>query len=675
MWDSIANSECVFGFRFFPLTAYFVSNLYLFLFFSLFFILNTYTIYPRCYYIFSEILALGTAAAIAAGMYADAKFHISADLRQLKALLYGTSIYKKSEKEGTLNFCNRFLERVAATPNRVFLLYEQKSYTYADIDQISNQMSHFLLSKGVKKGDVVSLFMQNKPEFIVCWVALNKIGAVPAFINYNLRDKPLLHTLKTSMTQLLLIDPEIFQNIAEINPIITNDYNIKVFSIGDSKLDFCEALTYELLSQYPKTAPPKELRMGAKQDDTAVLIYTSGTTGMPKPAIIQCGRATLGVAVWASIFNIRETDRIYCCLPLYHSAASLIVVLQSWLSGASIALTKKFSLSKFWPEIHKFDCTIIQYIGEMCRYLLSVPPNPAIEKNHRLRLAMGNGLRPDVWEKFRERFNIPIIGEYFASTEGTVSLFNINSGPLGAGAVGHRGTFARLVESGLQLIRIDPVTEEPLRNKQGFCIPAQYNEPGELIQEIRFGDPRRHFKGYYNNPEATKKKILKNVFKKGDQYFRFNDLLRMDENGYFWFGDRLGDTFRWKSENVSTMEVADVLSQFPGVEEANVYGVLVPGHEGRCGMAAIRVNRETFDFKGLAEHLRKILPGYAVPHFLRIVPELEITGTFKQRKVGYREEGIDIDKVKDPLYWLCGNEYIPFTKAIYDDIINGKVRL
>ncbi|KAL1919564.1 uncharacterized protein VTP21DRAFT_2257 [Calcarisporiella thermophila] len=619
--------------------------------------------------------ALAVAALTAAGMYADSKLFLSSDLRQLRGLIIGAYLIAKCRREDTFNFCNRFLEQVKATPDRVYLLYQDKTYTFKDIDQQSNQLGHFLLSKGIKRGDIVAIYMQNKPEFIISWLAINKIGASAAFINYNLNDKPLLHSLSTCSPRILLIDPEIPQNIAENLAPITEELKIEIISYGEDQLPFCRALTSHELSQYPTSSTPRKLRLGALHDATMVLIYTSGTTGLPKPAILQPGRITLAAGMWKTLFNIRKEDRMYCCLPLYHGAAAILLVFQSWITGASVALSQKFSATNFWHEIIKYDCNIFQYIGEICRYLLNTPPNPSVEKGHRIRLAMGNGMRPDIWEKFRERFNIPVIGEYFAATEGITSLFNVNTGPLGAGAVGHRGTIARLVETGLQLIKIDPVTEEPLRDHRGFCIPAGVNEPGELIQQIVPDHPFRNFRGYHKNPEATKKKILQNVFKKGDSYFRFNDLLRRDENGYYWFCDRLGDTFRWKSENVSTMEVADVLAGFPSIEEANVYGVEVPGHDGRCGMSVIKVRGEKIDFKELAIYLKKKLPGYAIPQFIRPVSSIELTGTFKQRKVEYRNEGINVNKVKDPLYWLRGDEYIPFKRDDYEAILRGSVRL
>ncbi|KAL1923464.1 uncharacterized protein VTP21DRAFT_8444 [Calcarisporiella thermophila] len=622
-----------------------------------------------------NITASAVAAAIAAGMYTDAKLHLSSDMRQVRAFIASKYLVSKASFSGTLNISNRFLERAAATPNKPYIFFEDKAYTYADIDRLSNQVGHMLLSKGVKRGENVAIYIQNKPEYIITWLGISKIGATPAFINYNLNATPLLHCLKTSSARILIIDPEISQNIAQNYSAISGELGIEVLSYGEEELGFCQALTQAVLSQYPMTATPQNLRMGTQAGDSALLIYTSGTTGLPKPAIVQTSRSLYAGMAWSVIFNINSSDRIYCCLPLYHSVAAILCVIQSWISGASVVLSKKFSITRCWEEVVKYDCTIFQYIGEVCRYLLTTPPRPELEKNHHVRVAIGNGMRPDVWEKFRQRFNVPVIGEFFASTEGNISLFNVNSGPMGAGAVGHRGAFMRTVERGLKIIKIDPITEEPVRDKNGLCIAAAYNEPGELIQQIREGDPLYQFHGYYKNPEATKKKILTNVFKKGDKYFRFGDLLKLDEHGYFWFGDRMGDTFRWKSENVSTTEVANIVSGFPGIDEVNVYGVLVPGHDGRCGMAAIRVNKETFDFKGLGAFVKKRLPGYAVPLFLRIVPEMELTGTFKQRKVEYRNEGIDFSKVKDPMYWLRGSEYVPFTPEDYKQIVEAKVRL
>jgi acyl-CoA synthetase (AMP-forming)/AMP-acid ligase II len=289
----------------------------------------------------------------------------------------------------------------------------------------------------------------------------------------------------------------------------------------------------------------------------------------------------------------------------------------------------------------------------------------------------GNGMRPDVWNRFRDRFGIPRICEFYAATEAPTSLFNVNTGHFGAGAVGHRGFMFRAIRRELKLIKIDPITEEPLRLPNGHCVECQFGEQGELVVRM---DPDNavQFDGYYKNKEATDKKILKNAFEKDDAYFRSGDLLKLDKDGFFYFGDRVGDTFRWKSENVATTEVAQAVGLYPGITEANVYGALVPHHDGRCGVSAVSLQPgKELDFKDLYNYLSRKLPKYAIPVFIRIVPAMEMTGTFKHQKVEYRNQGIDLEKVpkEQPMYWLRGNTYVPFTLDDLKSIDDGKVKL
>jgi len=316
---------------------------------------------------------------------------------------------------------------------------------------------------------------------------------------------------------------------------------------------------------------------------------------------------------------MRDDDRLYLVLPLYHSAGGMIGVGLMFSHGITLVLRRKFSTSNFLPDIKKYRCTTFQYIGELCRYLMTIPPS-AQDTDHNLRLAFGNGLRPDIWEAFQKRFNIPYVGEFYSATEGNVTVFNfVGPDGEGRGAVGRVGPLMKAFVSATT-VKFDVVKEEPIRGKNGFCIRCPHNEIGELIGAIDMSDPTKAFEGYYGNKAGTEKKILRNVFKKGDMWFRTGDLLRVDDKGYFYFCDRIGDTFRWKGENVSTTEVAEVLSVFPGVKEVNVYGVEVKGADGRAGMAAMVLD-DNIDLKGLATHAIKDLPSYAVPVFLRKLPE------------------------------------------------------
>ncbi|TPX71462.1 hypothetical protein SpCBS45565_g01128 [Spizellomyces sp. 'palustris'] len=460
--------------------------------------------------------------------------------------------------------------------------------------------------------------------------------------------------------------------------VINNGVQPRLFSFSDGTGP--SDVNREILESYSQEPTPPELKAQVCIDDPAVLIYTSGTTGMPKAAVVSHGRHYLGGSVFATAYHVKNTDRIYCCLPLYHSSAAVIVMGMSFRTGATVILAKKFSASAFWDDCRRHNATAFQYIGELCRYLLNQPPKDN-DKQHNVRLAIGNGLRPDIWMAFRERFGIKEIGEFYASTEGNTTLFNWNHGPDGAGAVGHAGPLMRLLMT-LRLVKLDIVTEEPARTPDGFCVKAGFDEPGELIGEIIPGDPRRDFKGYHGDKKATEKKVMRNVFKQGDMWFRTGDVLRMDQNGYYYFMDRLGDTFRWKGENVSTTEVQEAILTYPGVKEANVYGVPIPEQDGKAGMGSLVVD-DSFDIKGLAAHLGKTLPKYAVPIFLRIQESITVTATFKHLKHTLRQEGYNPNAVKEPLFYqpqalnlpvADSNGYVPFGKSEFEKLIAGATK-
>ncbi|KAF9161761.1 hypothetical protein DFQ26_004165 [Actinomortierella ambigua] len=613
---------------------------------------------------------LAVAAAVPAAMYVASKFNVPRDVKLAKGLAKAKLGYRSFERADTLNVSYRFEEAYKRHPTKEALVFEGRSYTFEDIQQESNRVANWLLSKGVKRGDIVSLFMQNKPEFLFCWLGLNKVGATGAFINNNLTGKPLTHSLRTAASKMLIMDAEIPEAIRDVLAEV-QQMGYVIYSYGGPEtVDFAESVD---LSQMSTQSPPKDLRSKTGPNDIAMLIYTSGTTGLPKAGRFSHARANLAALFWTSFYHFSETDRLYIALPLYHSAGAVLGMCVAWVTGATVVLARKFSVKSFWDECRANRVTVIQYIGEICRYLLNVPESP-MDKVHTIRMAHGNGMRPDVWNRFRDRFGIPVIGEWYASTEGTGILTNYNTGLTGAGAIGYRGSLARTLDKGLKIARFDIVTEELIRDKNGRCIECDDDEPGELLCIIDSNDPTRTFQGYHQNASANAKKVAADCFVKGDRYFRTGDILRRDKDGFFYFGDRVGDTFRWKSENVSTAEVSEVLSVYPDCIEVNVYGVQIPGHDGRAGMAAI-VAKESMDWDKFAKYALKNLPKYSVPIFIRRVPAMEITGTFKQRKVELVSEGMNPDKIADQMLWLDGQSYKPFTALEHDKVVTGKAKL
>jgi fatty-acyl-CoA synthase len=407
-------------------------------------------------------------------------------------------------------------------------------------------------------------------------------------------------------------------------------------------------------------------------EDKALFIFTSGTTGLPKAANINHFRLMLAAKGFAGVLNTGPDDVMYDCLPMYHTSGGLLATGAVLVGGGTVFIREKFSASEFWDDVVRERCTLFMYIGELCRYLVHRPPHP-LERAHQLRLCSGNGLRPDIWTAFQSRFAIPRILEWYAATESNISLFNLEGKP---GAVGRIPWFLRS-RFQTKIIRYDMVRQAPVRNALGHCEEAAAGEVGEALGRI-FHDPSKpasRFEGYSNTAD-NEAKILRNVFAEGDTWFRSGDLMRVDTDGYFYFVDRVGDTFRWKGENVSTTEVAEVMGVFNGIHEANVYGVEVPGHEGRAGMAAI-VRDDGVDLAALRAYLVAHLPDYARPLFLRIRSDIDKTATFKQRKIHMAKEGFDPSQVADALFFDDPRvgAYVRLDGALYGQIVSGEVRV
>jgi len=403
--------------------------------------------------------------------------------------------------------------------------------------------------------------------------------------------------------------------------------------------------------------------------DKMLYIYTSGTTGLPKAAVITHLRYMFMAVGVRCMLRIKTDDILYTPLPLYHTAGGMTGVGQVLLHGASLAIRSKFSASNFWADCVTYGCTVAQYIGEICRYLLMVPVCPE-EKQHKVRLMYGNGLRPQIWEAFVARFGIKQIGEIYGATEGNSNIVNIDNT---VGAVGFVPRYAVWLYP-VALVRVNETTGEPIRGKDGLCVRCKPGEPGVLVGKIKPRNPLRSFSGYADGKE-TNKKVIYDVFAHGDQGFNSGDILVMDELGYFYFRDRTGDTFRWKGENVSTTEVEGVVSNVAGLKDAVVYGVEVPNVEGRAGMAAIVDTDNTLDLAAFVKGVQANLPSYACPLFVRVLSQLEMTGTFKLKKQDLQVEGFNPRRIKDQLYFLLGGQYVPLTEKLYEDIINGSLRL
>jgi fatty-acyl-CoA synthase len=548
------------------------------------------------------------------------------------------------------------------------LLSAEASMSYRQLGSRANQYSRWGIEQGFAEGDAVALMMSNCAEYLAVWLGLTRIGVVVALINSQLAGDVLVHSINIVQPKFLIMGSDLAPRVAAIRARLVAGVGCAIHGSGNEHF---AQLDPELARISGEPLQPSE-RAAPAIDTTALYIYTSGTTGLPKAAKVSHYRLMQWSHWFAGMMDTNPTDRMFNCLPLYHSVGGVVATFATLVSGGAVVIRSRFSASDFWRDVRDERCTLFQYIGELCRYLVNSPAQQ-IETEHSLRMACGNGLRPEVWAPFQERFRIPRILEYYASTEGNFSLYNCEGQP---GAIGRIPPFLgnRLP---VALLRFDVDSSEAWRNADGFCEPCAANEIGEAVGLMPHerGQRAGRFEGYADQ-EATARKVMRNVFKDGDAWYRTGDLMRRDERGFYYFVDRVGDTYRWKGENVSTAEVLTALTASRGVLDGVVYGVAVPGTDGRAGTAALLVNAE-FDLTAFRAEVVSRLPSYARPVFLRLLTTLEATGTFKPRKQDLVKAGFDPSRITDPLYFddPRSQRYVPLDEVQFAAILSGGVRL
>jgi fatty-acyl-CoA synthase len=544
---------------------------------------------------------------------------------------------------------------------------DRESVSYRALDARANAYARWAQSQGLAQGDAVALLMPNRPEYVAIWFGLARAGIGVALVNTNLTGSSLAHSFDVVAARAVIVDASLMSAFETARA--QSKQKAPVFVYGGAGAD--ARLDVGSFSDAPLSAAE---RPALTITNTALYIYTSGTTGMPKAARITHSRALRIMYGFAATIAATADDRVYMCLPMYHTNGGIIALGITLTVGGSAYIREKFSASGFWSDAVRERCTLFVYIGELCRYLLNSPES-AEERAHKIRACVGNGLRPDIYETFRQRFGIRSVLEFYGSTEGNAVMVNFDFRP---GAIGRIPNWAKS-RFPMALIAYDVDADQHPRDAAGFCRECGAEEVGELFAEIR-DDPKypaARFDGYAD-PAATNAKIMRGVLKPGDAWFRTGDLMRRDAQGYFYFVDRIGDTFRWKGENVSTTQVAETISSFAGVKEAIVYGVEVTKHDGRAGMAALVVDSiAEFDIDGLRAHLEAALPVYARPLFLRFQPELEITGTFKPKKTELVAAGFDPARVDEPLYYddRTAHAYRKLDAAIFATIVSGAIAL
>ncbi|BBY14083.1 long-chain-acyl-CoA synthetase FadD6 [Mycobacterium marseillense] len=538
-----------------------------------------------------------------------------------------------------------FQERAARYGDRVFLRFGDQQLTYRDANAAANRYAAVLAARGVGQGDVVAIMLRNSPNTVLAMLAAVKCGAVAGMLNYHQRGEVLAHSLGLLEAKVLIAETDLVSAVAECGG-----------SAGT------QTLTVEDLERFALSAPATNPASASavRARDTAFYIFTSGTTGFPKASIMTHRRWLAALAAFGGMgLRLKASDTLYCCLPLYHNNALTVALSSVITSGATLALGRSFSASKFWDEVIANEATAFIYIGEVCRYLLNQPAKPT-DRAHKVRLIAGNGLRPEIWDEFTKRFGIARVCEFYASSEGNAAFINIFNVPRSTG----------ISPTPLAYVEYDPDTGAPLRGDDGRVRRVPAGEPGLLLSPVNRLQP---FDGY-TDPESSEKKLVRNAFREGDCWFNTGDVMSPQGLAHAAFVDRLGDTFRWKGENVATTQVEAALASDDSVEDCTVFGVEVPRTGGRAGMAAVKLrDGAEFDGKSLARAVYEQLPGYALPLFVRVVESIEQTTTFKSRKVELREQAYGSD-VEDPLYVLAGRDdgYVPFYDEYPDEVAEGK---
>ena len=564
---------------------------------------------------------------------------------------------------------HRILPRVVADWARSYadapaLVSDRECFSFRDLEKRMNQYSRWALSEGIQRGEPIALIMGNRPEYFVIWLGLIQVGAIVALFGSDLRAPAIAHALKVAGARRIIASAECADVCRSAVAALGEVVVIWIHGSGQRETG---SIDFAVAGESGDALTRGELRP-VTLNDRALRIFTSGTTGLPKAAEVSHRRLVTWIHWFAGLAGLTASDRLYNCLPMHHSVGGVVAVGAPLVFGGSVAIAERFSARNFWPDVARWECTAFQYIGELCRYLVVAPVGPA-ERSHHARIAIGNGLSREVWQPFLDRFGPLRILEFYASTEGNVWLYNVEGK---IGSIGRVPPYLALRDP-IALVRFDHDSQLPFRNASGFCERCADSEVGEALGRIG-KDPSARFEGYSEDIE-TERKTLRDVFEVGDRWMRTGDLMRRDPDGFYTFVDRIGDTFRWKGENVSAVEVASLLGSCFGVVEAIAYGVAIAGAEGRAGMALLKTDPR-FDLDALVQRLEG-LPRYAWPLFLRLVSEIEKTETFKPKRSAYIAQGFDPGVIDDPLYVFIPERqrYAPLDADLYTAIQTGALRL
>lgn len=588
-------------------------------------------------------------------------------LKRFPAIAKGYYYYSIKDASSPLTLGTLVESNAEKHRARPAILFEDRSITWGDFNAWSNRIAGYLQAQGLKKGDSIAVLLENRPEVLAVVTGAAKIGVACAMMNTSQRGKVLEHSAKLVSPKMVVVGEELVSAFDDVKASIELDHPTPFLFLADT-----DTLTlfgdapagYANMAEQVSTFGSDNLVLSdpPKTGDTAIYLFTSGTTGLPKAAPGSHNKFLKAYGGFGLMsLSMKPDDVFYCTLPLYHGTG-LVVCWGSVLAGGSaFALRRKFSASAFWDDVRRYDATVFGYIGELCRYLLNQPAS-AQDRNHRLTKMIGNGLRPSIWSEFKERFGIESIAELYASSEGNIGFSNFLN----------QDNTVGLSTAPYKLVKFHDGTRDPIRDEKGFMQKVPKGEPGLLIGEIT---KKWSFEGY-TQKEATEKSILRDAFKKGDSWFNTGDVLKEIGYRHLQFVDRMGDTFRWKGENVSTNEVENIIDGSGMVEEAIVYGVEIPKTNGKAGMVTLVPNSDNFDVNKLLAYLQENLPFYAVPVFVRVTDAIEKTGTFKYRKVDIQKAAYGLDRLGEDVFACLPKtkEYTLLTPELVSDIDSGVFR-
>lgn len=584
-----------------------------------------------------------------------------------QTLFHRRAFLKLQKKAQPVSLGRQIKQNAMERPDHPAIIYDDQVITYKQFDQISDRYACYFQNQGFRKGDVVAILLSNRPAFLYAVTGLSKLGVITALINSELRGEVLAKSINTVQARAIIIGHEflsLYKDLAD---------RIRLYSPGRLLIE-TEDQDMEIQPPYEnlnRLLPGEDVVFTPEEqinsDDVLAYLFTSGISGSRKCVPIRNQRFLAYGHVLGGYGYLHRDSIQYMVAPLHLNSGFGACFSGMAVTASTMVLRQRFSLKHFWDDVRKYRIDYFVGVGEMCRYLYNLPPRED-DGETTLKTVMVNGMLGVLVEPFKNRFKLDHVVEIYGNTEGFGGTLNYEEKPGMCGNLNLEGI--RIGE----VVHCNFITEEILRDEDGWVIKCKPGETGLYLCEINEATP---FDGYINDPEATAAKIIENVFQPGDKYFNTMDLMVLYENDDISFADRLGATYRWKGKTVSAHAVADVIIKFFGpIEDAYVYGVKVPGMEGRCGMAAITlIEGEKLDWKKFSDYIGRRMPEHARPLFIRLCKAGNESEYLTECREQLKSENYSPALINDPLYYFNPEKdgYYPLTPEIYELIQQGKI--